>query len=1656
MSSSSSSSSSGSGSSSSSSSSSSTSTPQDAKQSKCLPLSHSRPSAGIHDNNINRNDTNITVKSHYNNDNSSNESIPSTTKRRKRKRSSSSSSDTNSNSDEDDVDSLKSIQGSNNNDNSNIQEEEEPTNVPSSIDVAISSSGDNDMMVNSKEDEERISKHEDTSLDKLKKSKSLDNINNEDGISSPADKSNDISIQHTKLSSSSTNQIQNVQYQMLGTPTLLHRHSSSYLSPSTRASILTPNQLQMALYMNKYPMKSWFTSTTISGKNGKKKRKYNIQTPQSSFINSTCIPINSKPWGRNHDLDMRHTTTTTTTNNTNISNRRRTIQHEQQNQIQLDVETIVNGLHVASRNRVQSFWNGEGDNDAQQHHQKRSDSVVQNVQQEEDAQNDATPRKSNVRKQTHTTQPQPTQPQQPPHKNKNKKKVTPFNLFCKSYISKQRYKHHGIKIHYEQASKEWKEMNDSDKKVYVVEAEKLNGDDDKGEDSDRKKKAASKGEGDDEQAISSSHECCFHERRLYGQHYKLISPSQNFNTLKQDDNNKSSRLDKKKEATTTKSKGKGTKSLSKATTSTKEGKVTAKEKKSNRGRVKGEGKGKTTGFNIFRSEYLSSNPPPPTATANDTTTTEIASTMKNGKPSKAHNVQFVTNTKLAGSKWKTMSEEEKAPYKEKARIRNEKLISTTTTTTTTTTGETPSSTSNNKKKVPTRYTKKDKKSYKGFNLFLKESWITIKKNEPYTGSNKVQQDAYTKKHSESISANWKNMSEEDKLPYKLDAQRRNELVVGCNEDDVSTTDDLTEGTSVTTNNGNVHQLDQVSSNGKDVTAAQKDVLHKSKVKKKTGFDVYREESWVHIKQSDPLNNNDASIDDKKTYVTKHREQIRSKWKAMSEINKRPYKLEAIRQNELSSPKYFTPFTRQDVGFGFDLECDHLEDGLTARESSQSTDLHHNRNGVGGPSGHGNCLLTIQCRCQSCKLSPSWFLVHPTGDNLSSLAISKMILPRDSQPVEQERLEVDVGSRILQISQCGSSVQHHSTNQSICLVARTSQYCSVIYAKVITEGTIINNDCSIKFQLQGETRIDLRTSRMSPQPSYLPIHVSCNPKTTISYFTFPSFAILSRNDLGNCTTIHRVSLKDEPVVTTHNLSLSLADISLIEYSQTDRMVVWAAARSVVMPKLTTGFFKKRSGTVAGYGHSLHRIDLRSNSSSKVWSPSHAEYMTEGLHSINGIMTDKTKEHIVWVSSTSACKVWALDIRYKSAKVVVSWTLPSLCDDIGVQMPITGPFGAGVLMSQPPAKDDDVKVVNVEQSDEQIPVLFTLKKDPNSHSVGVYQFPTTMPRFHTMPIESSGFQELPKTKYGASSIARSTIFPLPDVSESIFNTGIAVLQCSSKTCLDNAQLQELGYQSTPTNVTFVITMTSLGDMYCHSLLETNSMEKTPESLQQELSDGLPVGTNAIPVPDQTKSAPLYPNCFSITFSNEFPTPSSAITSSVILDTRDCCRFKSFPIDDIMIRKRQPNKARNRYKSSRKLNAPKSMYELSKRKKYSLNDATKDTFRVASAAVEGDTDSSNKQTIIEHPESKFGVLLPSEEYDDDSSLARDGLTLPSSHVTIAKKKKKENNIMHDHNFGVYNKPNIEINESLLKTLQDNYYYEKQDRQQDGIKREWSSDSD
>ena len=321
----------------------------------------------------------------------------------------------------------------------------------------------------------------------------------------------------------------------------------------------------------------------------------------------------------------------------------------------------------------------------------------------------------------------------------------------------------------------------------------------------------------------------------------------------------------------------------------------------------------------------------------------------------------------------------------------------------------------------------------------------------------------------------------------------------------------------------------------------------------------------------------------------------------------------------------------------------------------------------------------------------------------------------------------------------------------------------------------------------------------------------------------------------------------------------------------------------MPELSTGFFKARNGVLTGYGHSLFRIDLQNDSSFLVWSPSHAEYLTEGLHSINGITPDATREHLVWVCSTSACKVWAVDVRYKSAKIVVGWSLPSLSDDFGPQMAVTGIFGAGMLMSTPPLSS------NMNKNDcfqcAQPPVMFSLKKDPGQAFCHVHQFPSSAPRFHTEPVELAGARDVLKVKYDVSCTARSAIFPLPDVSSDIFNIGLVTVQCSSKTALSEESLDQLGYQSPP-NLTHVITMTCLGDMYAISLLETNAAE----AIRAQQFPGLPVGTKAIPVPQTEDSIPSLDHV-KLSLSNEFPVPSSAITPYTVKRQGGCCAFENF---------------------------------------------------------------------------------------------------------------------------------------------------------------------
>ncbi|KAL7542109.1 hypothetical protein ACHAXR_011533, partial [Thalassiosira sp. AJA248-18] len=1268
-------------------------------------------------------------------------------------------------------------------------------------------------------------------------SKNHDHEYNEKTVTSCLDAVTSNKSHHTKPP-------ERIRYQMLGAPTLLYRHAPSYLDPSNRPSVLTPQQLSMALYMNQHPIKDWFTNKQL-----RDTRKHaHHRTTKNAFLTSTYVPQPPRPWGRPHDWDWRHGYVTSECRTAKDLRR----------QAELDAHNLVEDIHCANRAKVRWFW---GDVE-----KRNRDEQQRNL---------------------------------PPKSRQRRRSITGFDAFCSEYIKQLKQSNQFTsdsvasaepRHQFQLASKAWNELSKDEQSSYDGKAKTLNlpleeqnhfepkGDKEEERNNAptshqrhqaRKEKKSRKGKttgfnlfrfeymqsnAPAANATDADRKARLMEAsKLAGSEWKEMADEEKYVYIQ------------KAKAENDKNDNHADKSLAKSKDSENEGDGEEQPfgvEQEQKGIRVHKSKRKTSSFHVFRSEYMlrwkQSNP---NAIASD------------------RQVSMIKCCKEASADWKKMSTSERSVYQQKAEAENEWR------------GRRQFSTE--PKQIRQNCVRNGRKGRTtGFNIFRSEAMSRLRESNPLPdGANTADKEEYFKKLTKQTSQQWKEMPDNDKSRYKQDADRRNELSSAGSEKYVKDSQDFDNMDGSSSSSGDATFDDESLFNPKQLDHDQERLM--------VGGDQKNYNPYVGLGEID-------STDIQQTYDRL---------------------LSSSLEHVESCPDYFAPFRRHDVGVGFrvgdnaplerlDRERSFLKRSKTggedveSKESNEtvnikngeimidekvetdqmqgddtgltttkyvldrpiSEDLCEDRHGAGGPSGYGNCLVSVPCRCLHCeRQSSSWFIIHPSGENLSHLTLSKMLFPRDSSLRGGDKVQkIDVGGRILQISQCGAAVSHlKSADQILCFIARTSQYCSVVYAKATSKPSPGPDECPIEFHVREETRIDLRAPFGSLRPSYLPVHVTCDPKATVSFCTFtcPSIAILSRDYSGNCTTIHRVSLREEPDAKTHPFTSSLEDISLIEFDPNDRGVVWAAARSRTRPKLTAGFFKTRNGTVAGHGHSLYRIDLRNDSISLVWSPSHAEYLTEGLHSINGIMADAVRPHVVWVSSSSACKVWALDVRHKSAQVVVSWSLPSLCDDFGPQMAVTGIYGGGFLMSQPLQSSwpSNNRVISS-------PTMFSLKKDPNSHAVNVHQFPSAMPRFYTQPLESAGFGEVSKLKYDVNSIARSAIFPLPDVSSNIFNTGLATLQCPSRTALNEKQLDRLGYHTPPVNVTYVITMTSLGDMYCHSLLETDALEET----QARQFSGLPVGTMAVPVPGKgEKKAKPDPSSLSISLSNEFPFSSNAIT-------------------------------------------------------------------------------------------------------------------------------------------------------------------------------------
>ena len=1531
-----------------------------------------------------------------------------------------------------------------------------------------------------------------------------------------------------------------IRYIMLGAPTLLYRHAPSYLDPSVRPSALTPQQLSMALYMNRHPIKGWFRDEQLSL--SRDARKYKPKSTKNPLLNSTNVPQHPRPWGRPHDWDWGHT-------NAELSESKAL--RDLKRQAELDAYNMTNELHDANRVKVRRLW--------------------EDIEQRN---------KSEIPKDD---------------RDQSQRFLTGFNVFCSEYIDQMKHSTvasshtDGPQHHFAKAMQAWNELSGEEQTSYEKKAGTLNQqtsakqDDSQtveGTEDAKPKKRSRKGRttgfnifrseymqshtvpATDTGGSRKNHLLQMSKKagavwkEMTEEETSVYKEKANVENAIRSDPSSPAKSDRGKSKTIARlRKEDGVESIVPAQ---KPKKQQNNKSKQNQRSKKQSRKGQTTGFNTFRVEYMQSN-------------SDIAGAS--GTDGRCH---LSKATKVAGQVWKDMSEEDKHAYNEKAQLENDMLADFSNL------AETGDTEEDSEGK--TTEEQPSKGGLTGYHVFLSEYRTRWKESNPNASSADRKLSMF--KCQEGARADWKDLSANERSGYKERAKSKNKrnkyltsrpktrgregIQTGFNVfrsenmKRLKELDPLPKGATAKEREAHFKRLtDQNSQQWKKMTQAEKDrykqdaergvtlVGRKGKV---NGFNIFQSKYTNQFKESNSLHE-DATAKEKKAYFKRLSKQTSQQWSGMPEDEKSLYKQDAVRRNsemspirsavgteegdddrsissssldddssrddkshgndaptnsacdpprianpDISSsleerqmcPEYFAPFGVRDTGFGFHLNgnmnnpFDSLENGksLTKQgepdseddvshetkehitepevakvekagggllqteepsfgetDSQICEDLSKDRHGVGGPSGYGNCLLATTCKCLHCgQQSPSWFLIHPNGENMSSIAVSKLKLPCDSASVGRYKMQaVNIGDRILQISQCGATSSHlKSAVQVIRLVVRTSQFCSVVQAKSTEKMPLNQDECSVEFCLQEETRIDLRAPLGSIQPSYLPVYSTCDPKSTVSYFASPSFAILSSDYSGNCSTIHRVSLKKESNVKVHSMATSLADISLIEFDPNDRMALWAAARSHTLPKLSAGFFKARSGAVAGYGHSLFRIDLRNDSAAFVWSPSHAEYVTETLHSISGIMADASREDLVWIASSSACKVWALDVRYKAAKVVVSWSLPSLCNDFSLQVPITGVFGGGVLMSQPLSLSN---AVNSTQS----PTLFSLNKNPNCHAVDVLQFPSGMPRLQTKPLESAGFQEVSKLKYNNASVARSAIFPLPDVSSNLFNIGLAALECPSTTVLKQKHLYRLGYNIPPANVTYIITMTSLGDMYCHSILATNATEETHAHQFAEL----PVGMKAVSIPGKVeKKPPIGPGCLRITLSNEYPVPSSAISPFHIADANKCSEFKSFDVARLAAKVARNSTVTDTGESLDPVQAckiPRTLHGLTQSNLFMkselnlLRGVNVQRFKVAHRDTEEYTsnctgDDADEKIPFQHSLAKFELEMKSNHFP---------LNLPASHMQVVANKLEDTKEYDtdDASNTFDDGPSMELGLDLLKRLQSQYLKEDND---------------
>lgn len=569
---------------------------------------------------------------------------------------------------------------------------------------------------------------------------------------------------------------------------------------------------------------------------------------------------------------------------------------------------------------------------------------------------------------------------------------------------------------------------------------------------------------------------------------------------------------------------------------------------------------------------------------------------------------------------------------------------------------------------------------------------------------------------------------------------------------------------------------------------------------------------------------------------------------------------------------------------------------------------------------GNCLQIINC-CGAGGGEPSqYYTVRPCGLHRHEICLSKIVFPNDNTKKDLQRLSkqgknyddtannsINLHAPIQQIVSYGAP-DIRETSGNTWFMARTRSHCSVICVshkmceqEKDEEQIVGRKENAEREILQEVTRIYFDNDELSSsftQPETILKVCNDKPRYCTGYHNVSSSCFFSPPPMfaiaGPKNTIHQLVVGSSPSIQSYTFE-NICNQKMIEYTF-HPMILWSSAYH---------------SNTNDFGNILFQLDLRSkNSATRVWSASHANYMVDGMCSIRSFLQHPTKEHTAYATS-SLGKLYELDTRMPM-KQVVTWTLPAEVetyrngDDLLVMATAAADCSSNLTDSHH-KNDDEVHqkgLFNITQSSSPAleAAIIAVQKAPLAYGLRLYQSPTQSPCFGTLPLESGPYSGI-STKRGHSCIATSAVYPLPDFSPNVFYCGLAsvsipkLLLQRSNGSFSSSNSQRLyedrktSQSQTQHSALCVLLLTSLGDMYCHTLLECDRNKPR----QSFAFDGLPLGVSAIPVPQPSSSFSIDINdthFLPIYLTNKYPLPSSAILPCVS-EADDIDFYNTYPI-------------------------------------------------------------------------------------------------------------------------------------------------------------------